>query len=321
MAHEHLLQVLSWLESRHSSLPPLGLRSPQLHRRRELVVWCGSVAEELGLRTLTLHLAVRLLDMFMDGHNIQEPQLYLTSLSCILVAAKVHENDSNIPRLSKLSAHLPSSLDASDLASMEFLLLRYLRCTVCLPTACEVLELLLPLAVLPHDLCTSTPACPTSPNAPSPTSPNTPSPNCISPTTFSSPSTTSSSPSTSSASSTTCTPTCTSSCTPTCTSCTPSLPAWRAARDELVVAARIALDAALQEEQLLQSSPHLVASGCLLAARLAAGLEGWPPRLAALTGLGRAELREVAALVGLVGQGGEDEGYVSIHASPTAAVL
>ena len=61
--------------------------------------------------------------------------------------------------------------------------------------------------------------------------------------------------------------------------------------------------------------------GRLLAARLAAGLEGWPPRLAALTGLGGAELREVAALVGLVGQGGEDEGYVSIHASPTAAVL
>jgi len=295
MSCEHLLQVLAWLQSRHSSLPPLGLRSPQLHRRRDLVVWCGGVAEELGLRTLTLHLAVRLLDMFMDGHNIQDPQLYLTSLSCILVAAKVHENDSNIPRLSKLSLHLPSPLDADDLASMEFLLLRYLRCTVCLPTACEVLELLLPLAVLPHDLCTSSPA---SPNTPSSTSPSP---------TFSSPSTTYYSPSTSPSSSTTCTPTC-----------SPSLPAWRAARDEVVVAARCALDTALQEEQLLQTPPHLVASCCLLAARLAVGLEGWPPRLQALTGLGRADLGEVA---GLLGPGGEDEGYVSINASPTATHL
>jgi hypothetical protein len=39
--------------------------------RRHLVDWTSIVAEKLKLTSSTLHLAVRILDYFMDGHDIQ----------------------------------------------------------------------------------------------------------------------------------------------------------------------------------------------------------------------------------------------------------
>ena len=50
---------------------PVLFRSPQLSRRAELADWLSRVAESLGLGRCTLHLAVKILDYFMDGHDIQ----------------------------------------------------------------------------------------------------------------------------------------------------------------------------------------------------------------------------------------------------------
>ena len=69
--------------------------------------------EKLGLCTATLHLAVRIMDLFMDGHDIQvlaqhrgldtflylqDPQLYLVSLVSLLLASKMEERDGFVPR-------------------------------------------------------------------------------------------------------------------------------------------------------------------------------------------------------------------------------
>ena len=106
-------------------------------RRRQLIDWTCGISSRLGLTTQTVHLAVRweqefcfschvlfllllrYLDKFMSGHDIKEPQLYLVCCGSVLLASKVCERESNIPRLSTLTALLPVKLSVSDLHSLE----------------------------------------------------------------------------------------------------------------------------------------------------------------------------------------------------------
>ena len=55
----------------------------------------------------------------MSGHDIKEPQLYLVCCGSVLLASKVCERETNIPRLSTLTALLPVKLSVSDLHSLE----------------------------------------------------------------------------------------------------------------------------------------------------------------------------------------------------------
>ena len=64
------------------------------------------VAEKLKLTNCTLHLTIKLLDYFMDGHNIQNMQLHLVSLDSLLLAAKMEEKESNVQKYSKLNTFL-----------------------------------------------------------------------------------------------------------------------------------------------------------------------------------------------------------------------
>lgn len=58
----------------------------QLKYRHVLVSWLRAVAEELHLNNASVHLAVYLLDIFMDNHRIVEERLNLVALVCILLA-------------------------------------------------------------------------------------------------------------------------------------------------------------------------------------------------------------------------------------------
>ena len=46
-------------------------------------------------------------DLYMSGHDIGEPQLYLVSLCSLMVASKMFDKEMFIPRLSTLCQHLP----------------------------------------------------------------------------------------------------------------------------------------------------------------------------------------------------------------------
>ena len=103
-----------------------------------MIDWTCGISSRLGLTTQTVHLAVRwelylsqvvvlmcvmsdlrYMDKFMSGHDIKEPQLYLVCCGSVLLASKVCERESNIPRLSTLTALLPVKLSVSDLHSLE----------------------------------------------------------------------------------------------------------------------------------------------------------------------------------------------------------
>jgi len=147
----YVKDVLAWMKDKETRMNPLQLRSPQLPMRRMLVEWTCSKAVKLNLTTQTVHLAVALLDHFMEGHHIEDPQLYLVCLGSLQLAAKIHEKETNIPRAKYLVSLLPHPLSLSAFLSLEFVMLNYFRWDICLPTTAYLTELLLPHIIHPSD--------------------------------------------------------------------------------------------------------------------------------------------------------------------------
>jgi len=138
---------LWWLRLREKCQGVTELSSPQLGRRRRLIGWTCEISARLGLTTQTVHMAVRYLDRFMSGHDIMEPQLYLVCCCSVLLAAKVCERESLIPRLSSLTALLPVKLSVRDLQAVEIAMLKYFCWDLNMATVCYTAELLLPFSL------------------------------------------------------------------------------------------------------------------------------------------------------------------------------
>lgn len=76
------------LREKETRLPAFTSSSPQLKLRRYLVDWLAVICESINSSHGVLHLAVFLMDHFMDKFDIQEPQLHLVGLTCLLLAGK-----------------------------------------------------------------------------------------------------------------------------------------------------------------------------------------------------------------------------------------
>jgi len=131
--------------------------SPQLSKRGQLVEWSRDVSCKLGLCESTFHLAVRLIDLFMDGHEIADPQLYLVALGGLLLAAKMEEKDGNIPKCTKLNSFVKNFFPIRDFYSIELVMLNYFDWNISLPTACYFASTMLPYSILETDRLVSGP--------------------------------------------------------------------------------------------------------------------------------------------------------------------
>ncbi|XP_070539818.1 cyclin-J-like isoform X1 [Ptychodera flava] len=129
-------------------------QSPQINLRRYLVDWLAIISDptNLHLCTTALHLAVALLDRFMDKFDVEESQLHLVALSCLLVAAKFEERDINIPEISRLNKYVDYSYKWQDFLQMELLLLDFFSWNVCIPTSAHFLEYYIQESIGENDL-------------------------------------------------------------------------------------------------------------------------------------------------------------------------
>lgn len=100
-------------------------RSPQLSYRRQLVDWITSIAERHKLSLTSLHLAVYLLDFFMDNFDVSRNQLNLVAMGCLSVSAKFEEKEEDIPKQNVLSHYCSGAYAASDFLQMELMLLKF----------------------------------------------------------------------------------------------------------------------------------------------------------------------------------------------------
>jgi len=83
LADDHYV-CLRQKELRH--LPTYQARSPQLCLRLHIVDWLAILCDTTGVCMTARHLAVALLDYFMDRHVIEKSHLTLVALSCLHIA-------------------------------------------------------------------------------------------------------------------------------------------------------------------------------------------------------------------------------------------
>ncbi|XP_055280994.1 cyclin-J isoform X4 [Moschus berezovskii] len=92
------------LRYKELKLPSYKGQSPQLSLRRYFADLIAIVSNRFTLCPSARHLAVYLLDLFMDRYDISIQQLHLVALSCLLLASKFEEKEDSVPKLEQLNS-------------------------------------------------------------------------------------------------------------------------------------------------------------------------------------------------------------------------
>ncbi|XP_019943689.1 cyclin-J [Paralichthys olivaceus] len=145
------------LRYKELKLPSYKGQSPQLNLRRYYADLIAVVSNHFRLCPAARHLAVYLLDLFMDRYDVTEQQLAVVSLSCLLLASKFEEREDQVPKLETLNSlgcisSMNLVLTKQGLLHMELLLLETFQWNLYLPTAAHFIEYCLSIAIHEGDL-------------------------------------------------------------------------------------------------------------------------------------------------------------------------
>ncbi|KAM8739388.1 cyclin-J [Acanthopagrus schlegelii] len=145
------------LRYKELKLPSYKGQSPQLNLRRYFADLIAIVSNRFRLCPAARHLAVYLLDLFMDRYDVTLQQLHMVSLSCLLLASKFEEREDRVPKLETLNSlgcmsSMNLVLTKQGLLHMELLLLETFQWNLYLPTAAHFIEYYLSIAVHEGDL-------------------------------------------------------------------------------------------------------------------------------------------------------------------------
>ncbi|MGH0124690.1 UNVERIFIED_CONTAM: hypothetical protein FKN15_033342 [Acipenser sinensis] len=138
-------------------LPAFRAHSPQIGMRRYFADLLAILSNRYQLCPTARHLAVYLLDLFMDHYDVAVKQLYVIALSCLLLASKFEEKEDRVPKLEQLNnlsfmCTLNLVLNKKDLIKMEVLLLETFNWNLCMPTAAHFIDYYLYASVQENDL-------------------------------------------------------------------------------------------------------------------------------------------------------------------------
>lgn len=165
-------------------MPAYKGQSPQLNLRRYFADLVAIVSNRFRLCPAARHLAVYLLDLFMDRYDVTVQQLHMVSLSCLLLASKLgtdlavqhatvrplravmvllliagkfEEREDRVPKLETLNSlgcmsSMNLVLTKQGLLHMELLLLETFQWNLYLPTAAHFIDYYLSIAVHEGDL-------------------------------------------------------------------------------------------------------------------------------------------------------------------------
>ncbi|KPP75491.1 cyclin-J-like protein-like [Scleropages formosus] len=145
------------LRIKELKLPTYRAHSPQIGMRRYFADLLAILSNRYQLCPTARHLAVYLLDLFMDRYDVALKQLYVIALSCLLLASKFEEKEDRVPKLEQLNAlgfmcSLNLVLNKRDLIRMELLLLETFGWNLCMPTPAHFIDYYLHASVQESDL-------------------------------------------------------------------------------------------------------------------------------------------------------------------------
>lgn len=85
--------IHSMLRVKEKKIPTYYGLNPHVFSRTFLVDWLAVIREKLELQQTTYHLAVHLLDYYMEGVlDLKYSQLHLVALTCLTIAGRSKEN-------------------------------------------------------------------------------------------------------------------------------------------------------------------------------------------------------------------------------------
>ncbi|XP_034037126.1 cyclin-J-like protein [Thalassophryne amazonica] len=145
------------LRIKELKLPIYRAHSPQIGMRRYFADLLAILSNRYQLCPTARHLAVYLLDLFMDHYDVAVKQLYIIALSCLLLASKFEEKEDRVPKLEQLNSlgfmcSLNLVLNKRDLIKMELLLLETFNWNLCMPTPAHFIDYYLHASVQEGDL-------------------------------------------------------------------------------------------------------------------------------------------------------------------------
>lgn len=150
--------IYETLRTKEQHLPPYHGHSPQQWFRRHLVDWLAIVVETFYLGTTSQHLAVHLLDFFMDKLEVDQNHLYLLAMACLSISVKYEEHCDKTLKLNSLNHMLPShsllsvGYSAAELTNMEITVLNFFDWSLSIPTVAQFVPYFLVVSVDNHDL-------------------------------------------------------------------------------------------------------------------------------------------------------------------------
>lgn len=134
-----------------------GFRShgdPMYQQHRAAVVdWMNQVGEACSLGNLTIHTAIGFMDMFLDLIPIDGSRLQLVGAATLLIAAKIEEQEQNVPRVSTLHAFCgPTPTPSSFIPKVESLILNHLNWEMVVVTPVHFLDYYMLVCLSPSEI-------------------------------------------------------------------------------------------------------------------------------------------------------------------------
>lgn len=148
----YVVDVHRYLKRKELKSKKIYFRSPQLKFRGKLIDWIRKVALKMKLSNTTVHLGIRLIDLFMDSHNIIENRLAPICLICLSVAAKYEEEDSKIPKIKDLTVLVKNVISKADFVYLELFVMESFDWCIGQVTAAHFAEYYILFAVVKGDV-------------------------------------------------------------------------------------------------------------------------------------------------------------------------
>lgn len=123
------------IAQRESMRIPFQHQSPQVQYRRDVVNYMKKFASEKKMSQCCLHLAVYLLDVFMDNHAIDFDKIILVANVCLVLGAKMEEVNGSILKIAEINAAINNVYNPKDYKALEVLILQFFDWYVMFPTA------------------------------------------------------------------------------------------------------------------------------------------------------------------------------------------
>ncbi|XP_065546842.1 cyclin-J-like protein [Lathamus discolor] len=145
------------LRMKELKLPVYKARSPQIGMRRHFVDVLTVLSNHCNLCPTARHLAIYLLDLFMDRYDVTAKQLHIISFVCLLLASKFEEKEEKVPKLELFNnlaymCKVNVVLNKQDLLTVEILLLENFDWNLCMPTPAHYIDYYLGVSVGENDL-------------------------------------------------------------------------------------------------------------------------------------------------------------------------